>query len=116
MQDEDDDVPEITPEYIEELKSQESRYQVLADAIQVEADLRDNVTIKGLMAAAKRNFDLAIDELIEISPLKSAEIARCLVNLKTLVLLKRTLESILTRGKQVEMQIRAMDTARSANE
>lgn len=109
----DPDRPEITQEYIEDLKVREDRFAVVADAIQVEADLRDNVTIKALMAAAKRGFDVAIDEIIDLSPLDAPEIGRCIVNIKTFVYMKRALEDVLTRGKRAEDQIRSEDEYRA---
>lgn len=100
---------EVTPEYIEQLKTREARFAILAYAIEVEADLRDNPTIKALMAAAKRCYDEAVAEIIEISPLNHVEIGRCLVNMKTFIYMKRALEEVLTRGKQAEDRIRAED-------
>ena len=104
------DQPAITPEYIASLKSREERFRIIAEAIDVEADLRDNTTIKALMAAAKLNFDQAVAEIVEISPHNAVEISRCLVNIKTFLYMKRALEGVLTRGRYAEQQIKAEDS------
>jgi hypothetical protein len=100
---------QITPEYIEQLKSRESLFSELAEAIDIEADLRDNKTILALMQAAKAGHDAALDEMMELSPLDTAAVARCLVNVKTFRYMKRALESVLSRGKRAEALIRAQD-------
>lgn len=109
MSDYSDDEPEVTPELIAHLKATEHRYADIAAWTDLETDMRDNATIKALLAAAEHNFEVAVLELIDASPADRVTISRCIVNIKTFVVMKRTLNAIRLRGRESERSLRAED-------
>jgi hypothetical protein len=102
-------VSDLPPEYIAELQARDTRFSVLAEAIAVETDLRDNVTIRALMGAIRQDADQAMEDLAETSPNNTESISLHLVKIRTLVYVRRTLDSILKRGHVAEQAIRADD-------
>jgi hypothetical protein len=106
---------EMTPEYAEVIASRESLFADLAEAIEVEADLRDNRTVMALMRAARAGHNAALDEMMDLSPADTVAVARCLVNVKTFRYMQQALEGVLSRGKRAESLIRAQDE-RSLND
>lgn len=100
---------DLTPDQLDALKSRDSRFAVLAEAIAVEADLRDNPTIKLLMAAVRQDADAAMEELADLSAADPVAMHKALVNVKTLVYIRRTLNALLQRGQVAELEIRQED-------
>lgn len=107
------DLPE---DYIEELKSRDERFAALGEAISIEADLRDNPTIKALMKAVRQDSEKAMEDLAEISPLDHQQIALLLVRVKTFVYIRNTLNFVLNRGRAAEQHIRAEDQSMTGEE
>jgi hypothetical protein len=103
-------------DYVEQAKSRDTRFSILATSIAVEADLRDNETIKAIMAAIRADADRAMDEISDISPGDTVAISQHLVKIRSFVYLRRTLETILTRGRIAEQEIRAQDRMLSDDE
>lgn len=89
--------------------SRDKRFAVLQEAIAVEADMRDNPTIKALIAFLRADAELAMAELAETSPLDSNAIASIAARVKSYTSVKRIIETILTRGKIAEHEIRQQD-------
>ena len=100
-----------TFDYVEEAKARDSRFAILAHAIAVEADLRDNVTIKALFAAIREDAERAMEQLSETSPADVNAISLLLVRISTIVYIKRALNTIMTRGQVAENAIRMQDEA-----
>ena len=106
-----DDVPEYepTPEDVERWKLRDERVQTLGLAIEVERDMTGNPTLLALQRTVKIAFDLAIEELCETSPADVKAVTRLLVNIKTYVILRKTFEGILSRGREAERSLRDED-------
>lgn len=94
---------------VSEAIARDTRFAVLAQAIAVEGDLRDNETIKALLAAAEADAEDAMNELADISPENKVSLAALLVRVKTVVLLRGWLGAIIRRGQAAEQAIRADD-------
>lgn len=100
---------EVSDELIEFAKLRDTRFAILSQAIAVEADLRDNVTIKAMMAAIRADAEQAMEDLAEVSPADALSISLHLVKIRTLVYTRRTLNTILRNGAAAENAIRAED-------
>ena len=98
-------------DYVEQAKARDTRFAILSRAIAVEGDLRDNETIKAIMASVREDADRAMDDLAEASPADQVGLAALLVRVKTLVYIRRTLNTILGQGLAAEQAIRAEDEA-----
>ena len=99
----------MNKEETEELVKRSQLFAYVHTMIEVEGDLRDNKTIMAFMDYAKKSMDQAINEIVETSPHDTVEISRCLVNIKTALYLKRTLERIISLGVQAEGRLREQD-------
>jgi len=104
---------QLTPDDIERLKSRDRRFSVLAQAIAIEQDLRDSPAIKAIMAAVRADADQAMEELADTSPHDTVTMSLHLVKIKTLVYMRRTLNTILRQGSAAEAAIRAEDARES---
>lgn len=113
---EDEDRIELTQDDMDRLKSRDARFAVLSRAISIEADLRDNPTIKALMAGIREDADRAMDEIAECSPGDIAAISFHLVRIKTLVTIRRNLNVILRQGAAAESSIRSEDHRENPND
>lgn len=100
---------DITPELIEFAKLRDTRFAVVSRAIAVETDLRDNHTIQILMSAVRADAEKAMEEIAEASPADTMLISTLLVKIRTLVYVRRTLNTILRMGAEAEATIRAED-------
>lgn len=89
--------------------SRDERFRVLQQSIATEADMRDNPTIRALMAAVRADADLAMAELSETSPYDKRAMGQIAARVGAYMRLKRYLEAILTRGKLAEAEIRQQD-------
>ena len=106
---------DIPADYIEELKLRDTRFAALGESIAIETDLRDNATIKAIMAAIREDADRAMAEIVEISPADVSSISLQLVKMRTLVYTRGVLSMILARGAAAAQSIQAQD-ARDADE
>jgi hypothetical protein len=100
------------PDYVADAVARDQRFAVLAQAIAVETDLRDNETIKAIMGAIRADADQAMEELATTSPADQSAIALLLVRISTLVYIRRTLNIVIRRGQAAEVAIRSEDQAR----
>lgn len=105
-----------TTDYVELAVSRDQRFRDLQEAIAVEHDLTGNRTIMALMKAVRADADLAMAELMDTSPLDSLAIGLISSRVRAYGWIKRTLETILTRGKIAEAEIRSQDTQYSPHE
>ena len=96
---------------VDEAMARDSRFAALGLAIALETDLRENDTIKVIMAAVRADADTAMDDLADMSPADTVGIAAALVKVRTLVYIRRTISTILNRGNAAEQSIRAQDEA-----
>lgn len=106
---EPNELTEADLEYRRLMETRGSLGQYIDEFVQVEREIRDSHTIRALLAASKRSFDKSLNDLLEASPHDTVEISRCLVNLKAVVLLKRTLELIKQRGEDAIAKLREQD-------
>jgi hypothetical protein len=102
-------VSDLPPGYLTELQARDTRFAMLEQAIAIEADLRDNPTIRAIMTAIRADADQAMEDLAETSPNNTESISLHLVKIRTLVYVRRTLDGILKRGHVAEQAIRADD-------
>lgn len=98
------------PDFIALVVSRDERFRVLQTAIAAEGDMRDNATIRALLAAIRADADLAMAELSEASPYDKRVMGQIAARVGAYSRLKRYLETILTRGKLAEAEIRQQDT------
>jgi len=96
-------------EYIADAKAADARFRILADAIAVECDMRDNITIRLLLTALDADSRRAMEELAETSPLDSNAVAFLLVRVRAFVYIRRILDDILRRGQVARQSIEAED-------
>ena len=96
-------------EAIAEALARDTRFAVLAQAIAVEGDLRDNETIKALLAAVRADADQAMDDIALTSPEDKVRIADLFVRVRTLVFVRNCLDTVIRRGQAAEQSIRAED-------
>jgi hypothetical protein len=96
-------------EYIADAKASDARFRILADAIAVESDMRDNITIRLLLTALDADSRRAMEELAELSPLDSTAVAFCLVRVRSFVYIRRILDDIIRRGQVARQSIEAED-------
>jgi hypothetical protein len=97
------------PDFIALVVSRDERFRQLQLAINVEADQRDNPTLRAFLAAIRADMELAVAELADVSPLDGKAIGALQVRIGSYTHLKRIIETILTRGKLAEEQIRQQD-------
>ena len=102
----------LSPEDIEHIKSRDARFRVFGEALAIEGDLRDNATIKAILAASWAEANGAIEELAEVSPTDIDAISKLLVKVRSAVYIRRSLNAILMRGKVAEADIRQEDDHR----
>ena len=103
----------LTQDDIDALKTRDTRFAILSNAIAVEHDLRDNPVIKALMGAARADADQAMEELCDVSPGDVAAISFHLVKIRQLVYMRRVLNAVLRQGAAAEAAIRADDAYRT---
>jgi len=101
-----------SPDYVADAISRDRRFAILQEAIAVETDLRDNVTIKSLIVAFRLDAERAMEELTDTSPEDKVSITDLIFRIRTHVHLRRTLEAILRRGAAAEQSIRAEEQGR----
>lgn len=89
----------------------DQRFAAADFAFAIEADLRDNPTIKSLIAGVREDAERAMDELADVAPADVIAISRLLVRVSTLVYIRRTLNRIILRGHAAAASIRAQDEA-----
>lgn len=90
--------------------SRDKRLALVQEAISVGADMRDNPTIKALIAFLRSDAELAMAELAETSPLDSNAVGLISSRVRAYTGVKRMIETILTRGKIAEAEIRQQDS------
>ena len=95
--------------YLADAKAADARFRILSDAIAVESDMRDNITIRLLLAALDGDSRRAMEELAEVSPLDNKVVAFLLVRVKAFVYIRRILDDILRRGQAAQQSIEADD-------
>lgn len=97
------------PDLIALAVSRDQRFAALHQAIAVEADMRDNATIRALTAAIRADAELAMAELADTSPVDAKAVSLIATRVRAYTSLKRYIETILTRGKIAEQDIRMQD-------
>lgn len=100
------DTNPITPEMVDAAKTRDSRIRLIGEALAIQADMRDNETIKYILRQITTDADRAMEELAEVSPLDSSEVARLLVKIKTLVYIRTSLETLKRRAELAAVEIR----------
>jgi hypothetical protein len=96
--------------YIEQLKARDTRFTAVAAAIAIETDLRDNLTIRKLMDAARQDAEQAMREVVQISPANVEQVAFCQMKIRTLTYIRDVLDIVMRRGAIAEQEIRNEDS------
>lgn len=107
---------EPIPDYVALAVSRDQRFRDLQEAVAIEHDLSGNRTVVALMRAVKAEAELAMADLADTSPLDTQAIGLISSRVRSYTWIKRTLETILTRGKIAEAEIRAQDTQYAPDE
>ncbi|SRR6266481_1964371 len=97
---------EVSPEDMRRWRAREERVAIAIQGIDVDRDMTSNGTILSLQRAVRARFDAAIEQLCEVSPTDHRSISALLVDVKTFVILRRTFEDILSRGREAERSLR----------
>lgn len=92
------------------------RFADLQLAIATEADQRDSPVFRAFLGYLRADAELAMSELSETSPLDSKAIGLLSSRVRAYATVKRMIETILTRGKIAEAEIRQQDTQYSDDE
>src|SRR6185312_6163277 len=104
----------VTPADIEAAKLRDSRFTEVARAVAIQTDLRDNETIRSLLAAVKKDADGAMRTLADLTPTDCGAVSKALVKIQTLVYIRDTLDHILRRGDLAIASLQAEDEAWTA--
>jgi hypothetical protein len=97
---------ELPDDVVEQARSRDTRFAMLAQAIAVETDLRDNVTIRSLMDAVRADAEQAMRDIVEVSPADVQAIALHQVRIRTLTYIRGVLDAIMRRGAYAEHDLR----------
>lgn len=100
---------ELPPDFLDHAKARDTRFAMLAQAIAVETDLRDNVTIRSLMDAVRLDAEQSMRDIVEVSPADIQAVALHQVRIRTLTYIRSVLDAIMRRGAYAEHDIRAED-------
>ena len=100
---------DISPEVIEAAKLRDGRIRQIDETLAIEAELRDSVALKALLAQYQKDADAAFLELAEVSPADQTAIAGLLVKVRSLVYIHRSLNYILNRGHAAMAEVQAME-------
>lgn len=102
----------LSTEDLELLKLRDTRFAMLAQAIDVESELQNSAVIKTMMDAVRKDADQAMEDICDISPMDHAGMMLHLVKIRTLVYIRRTLNMVLQRGRVANQSIAAEDERR----
>jgi RNase P/RNase MRP subunit POP5 len=105
------DAPYLTPDDIDRLKSRDTRFAALHLAIELEHELKNSLAVRSIMAAVRADADAAMETLATVSPADQHAVALHLVQVSTLVYIRRVLDRILRAGSAAEEAIRSEDQA-----
>lgn len=97
------------PDFIALVVSRDERFRQLQLSIDVEADMRDNPTIRALLTAVWADADLAMRELADASPYDKRVMGQIAARVGAHVLIRKYLKAIAERGVVAEQQIRQQD-------
>src|SRR5690349_14033091 len=100
---------ELPQDYLDQIKSRDTRFAMLAQAIAVETDLRDNVIIRSLMDAVRADAEQAMRDIVDVSPADLQQIALHQMKIRTLTYIRAVLDAIMRRGAYAEHDIRTED-------
>ena len=100
----------LTRDDIENLKARDTRFAAVAEAIAIETDLRDNLTIRKLMDAARQDAEQAMRDIVQISPANVELVAFNQMKIRTLTYIRDVLDIIMRRGAIAEQEIRNEDS------
>lgn len=107
---------DLPAEFMEMLKLRDRRFHFLEASIAIENDLKNNVVIRTLMDAVRKDADQAMEALSDCSPTDQIAVSQHLVKIRTLIYIRRTLDIVLRRGMAAEQAIRAEDEIGGAHE
>ena len=96
-------------DYVAEAIARDRRFAILSEAVAVETDLRDNITIRTILAALADDGWRAMEELADVSPENKVSIADLLVRIRSHVYIRRVLEAVKRRGAAAEQAIMSED-------
>jgi hypothetical protein len=96
--------------YVEQLKARDTRFTAVAEAIAIEADLRDNLTIRKLMDAVRHDAEQAMRDIVSCSPANLEQVALHQMRIKTFTYIRDVLDTIMRRGEIAEQEIRNEDS------
>lgn len=102
---------DVPHDLIEAAKSRDARFRIIDEGFAVQAEMRDSPTIRYLLRKVTTDADAAMEELSETSPQDSVAIARLLVNVKTLVYIRKSLLDIQQRAEMCAREVQAEDIA-----
>ena len=99
-------------EQIEAAKSRDSRLRLVDAGFSIQADMRDNETVRAILAAVQRDADQAMDEMADLSPADIVAVSRMLVRVQTQVFIRRALMEVIQRSEFLAQQISTEDSYR----
>jgi hypothetical protein len=100
---------DFPPELIEAYKARDKRIRMIDLGYAIQAELRDSVALKAMIATVRDDAEAAMEELADLSPADTIAIAGALVRVRTLVYWRRTLNLVLGHAAAAETHVRAED-------
>lgn len=97
---------------VQESILRDTRFARVYLALGIQEDLRDNNTIKAIMASVRADSDQALDELVDLAPTDANAISGALVRIRTLVYIRRCISNILSHGDAAQRSIMDEDQSR----
>ena len=103
----------MTREEIEAAKARDERLRMIDEGFAIAADLRDNPTIKALLAKLEGDASAAMIALSDLSPLDSVAVARELVLIRAYVYVRTGLMQLIRRSENMAVAMSQEETMRS---
>lgn len=89
---------EIDQAFIERLKARDNRFQLIDNAIQIEAELSNSFVIKAILQTLQEYAEKAIEEMMSADPTNTRLITSLQERVKIAKIVGNTLEEIRRKG------------------
>lgn len=99
----------VSQQDIEDLIAREPVYQRIQAAIDIQADIASNNTVRAIIAGFENDAAEAFNELAEVSPADTESVSRLLVRVRTIVRMRAILHAIVQRGEIARQNLERAD-------
>lgn len=105
----------LTPEFIERVKAQDPRFNVVDASLRIQQELRDSVVIKAVLEEVGEQAADALEELAAVDPTDTDLIIRHQAKVFRARFVARTLNAIIRKGEIAEQSLNEESTAIGPN-